>query len=87
METKYIDSLVKKFCVLSGKDRKIKTDEEWQKQDEAWLAYEKEYKQWAGNASQEERDYFKRFIDPEWIGMTCNGIRYDREQEEQNGKR
>lgn len=86
METGYIDGLVKRFCKLSGKDRNIKTDEEWPEQCEAWLEYEKEYKQWAKNATQEEREYFKRFIDPEWIGMTCSGIRWQREQEAGNGK-
>lgn len=86
METKYIDSLVKKYCKLAGKDKEIKCREEEFEQDEAWLAYEEEYKQWARNATKEEREYFKRFIDPEWIGMTCSGIRYMREQEEQNGK-
>lgn len=81
MEIKQADLLVKKYYSLSRKYKSIMSEES----REAWLSYEKEYKQWAGNASQEEREYFKRFIDPEWIGMICNGIRYMREQEKQNG--
>lgn len=86
MEIEYIDALVKRFFALSRKDRDIKTYEEDREQDEAWLVYEKEYREWARNATQEEREYFKRFIDPEWIGMTCSGIRWQREQEAENGK-
>lgn len=83
MEIKKADLLVKKYCSLNRKHKGIMSE----KSREAWLAYEEEYKQWAGNATKEEREYFKKFIDPEWIGMTCNGIRYMREQEKQNSKR
>lgn len=86
METEYMDGLVKKFCKLSGKDSECKNKKEWFEQEERWLAYEKEYKKWAGKATKEEREYFERFIDPEWIGMICSGIRYEREQETNNGK-